>query len=288
MTMQEKGTNRSQTIPARIHVFVAREAPYAVILRRGPSKQVCTIGWDMKNDTFDLGQWLKGRIYEHYCDVSPDGAHFIYSATKGRQMPEVDWYWTAISRSPYLKAIGLWKMTLPVGGGGLFGERGDYSIVSFDCHESLREPSRLQRLREPPSGVRLPANTPGVYFERLIRDGWLLNECRETRLRYHKKGKVPIFDKPIGDFWILRKIIRSGDSGPGHGLNFDEHHLVDKSTEREIDVADWEWADYAHSRLLWSTGGALYTGRLTSEGVVDQRMLKDFNDMTFENRDAPY
>lgn len=41
---------------ARLHILLASEADYAVIIRRGPSKRVCTIGWDRTNDTFTVGQ----------------------------------------------------------------------------------------------------------------------------------------------------------------------------------------------------------------------------------------
>ena len=70
----------SDPVPARLHVLLAREAPYAVVIRRGPAKQVCTVGWDRSTDAFTLGQWFKGRIYERRSDLSPDGKHLIYFA----------------------------------------------------------------------------------------------------------------------------------------------------------------------------------------------------------------
>lgn len=73
-----------ENIPARIHVILAREAPKAVVFRRGPSNQVCTLGWDLETDTFTMGQWLKGRIYEYRSDLSPDGELMIYFAVDYR------------------------------------------------------------------------------------------------------------------------------------------------------------------------------------------------------------
>src|SRR2546426_11287690 len=70
--------------PPRIHVLLAREAPLGLVIRRGPSKSVCTLLWDQERDTFKLGQWMRGRIYERRCDLSPDGQHFIYFAMNGR------------------------------------------------------------------------------------------------------------------------------------------------------------------------------------------------------------
>lgn len=48
-----------------------------MVIRRGPSKSVATLLWDRKRNTFHMGQWLKGRIYERRCDLSPDGKYLI-------------------------------------------------------------------------------------------------------------------------------------------------------------------------------------------------------------------
>jgi len=58
---------------ARIHVLLASDAPVGLVIRRGPSKCVATLLWNRKTDEFQLGQWLKGRIYERRSDLSPDG-----------------------------------------------------------------------------------------------------------------------------------------------------------------------------------------------------------------------
>src|SRR5262245_34353061 len=57
----------------RLHVILARSADNAVVFRRGPSKRVATFAWDRTSDEVQLGQWLKGRIYERRSDLSPDG-----------------------------------------------------------------------------------------------------------------------------------------------------------------------------------------------------------------------
>ena len=54
-----------------------------MVIRRGPSKSVATLLWDRKRNTFHMGQWLKGRIYERRCDLSPDGKYLIYFAMNG-------------------------------------------------------------------------------------------------------------------------------------------------------------------------------------------------------------
>jgi hypothetical protein len=55
----------------RLYCILARETPLAVVFRRGPSKQVLLVLWHTDTDQFHEGQWLKGRIYERRCDLSP-------------------------------------------------------------------------------------------------------------------------------------------------------------------------------------------------------------------------
>ncbi|MBL8618068.1 MAG: hypothetical protein JNM72_20820 [Deltaproteobacteria bacterium] len=71
--------------PARVQVLLARDAPLGVVLRRGPSHKVCTLGWDRRDDSFTLGQWYHGRIYTEQCDISPDGLYWIYFALNGKR-----------------------------------------------------------------------------------------------------------------------------------------------------------------------------------------------------------
>ena len=70
----------TEKFPARLHVIIARNASTAIVFRRGPSKHVCTMLWNMNNDEFSLGQWLKGRIYERRSDISPDGKEIAFVA----------------------------------------------------------------------------------------------------------------------------------------------------------------------------------------------------------------
>ena len=51
----------------RIYAILARKAPTAIVFRRGPSKQLLTIGWNTDTHKFRMNQWFKGRIYERRC-----------------------------------------------------------------------------------------------------------------------------------------------------------------------------------------------------------------------------
>jgi hypothetical protein len=60
-----------------LEVLLARDAPKGVILRRGPTKWVQLILLHTDSDTFEEGQWFRGRIYGGHSDLSPDGSLFL-------------------------------------------------------------------------------------------------------------------------------------------------------------------------------------------------------------------
>lgn len=98
----------------------ARDVPLAVVFRRGPSRWYQVIRWDMDRDEFTDGAWLKGRIYEDRCDLSPDGELLVYFCHRGRAPLEYTDSWTAVSRPPWLFALALWPSGTTYGGGGRF------------------------------------------------------------------------------------------------------------------------------------------------------------------------
>jgi len=93
-------------VVTRIYVLLARKAASALVFRRGPSKNVLLLRWDLAEDTIQEGQWLRGHIYERRCDLSPSGEHLVYFAAKWRgKYPS----FTAVSRPPFLTALALWE-----------------------------------------------------------------------------------------------------------------------------------------------------------------------------------
>lgn len=60
-------------VPARLQIILAHNSPQALVIRRGPSRYTAVIGWDRKTDTFQVGQWLKGKIVD--ADISPNGRY---------------------------------------------------------------------------------------------------------------------------------------------------------------------------------------------------------------------
>ena len=111
-----------EKIYPRLHVLLARESNKAIIIRRGPSKHTCVIGWDRGTDQFCIGQWFKGKIYHHRSDISPDGKYWIYFALHNRYGQT----WTVVAKSPYLKAVDFYTKDDAWRGGGIFLKNDTY------------------------------------------------------------------------------------------------------------------------------------------------------------------
>ena len=256
--------------PARLHVLLARDKPYGVVIRRGPAKSVCTIGWDLAKEEFQLGQWLRGRIYEERCDLSPDGKYLIYFALNGRWQSETKGSYTAISRAPFLKAITLYPQGDTWGGGGVFTGPRDYWLPGV-CEKPLRESDELKRDQDARPWVGLPAM-------RLERNGWA-----------PVPGEAALYEKPAPYGWKLRKYLCSGfPHEPGRGCHWEEHALVHDATDRIHRMPAWEWADVDGSRIVWASKGTLNATTLARHGPGPHSQLADFNDMKFEAIQAPY
>jgi len=271
--------------PARVHILLAREASTAVIIRRGPSRHTCVLGWNRYSDDIEVGQWLRGRIYERRCDLSPDGRHLIYFAMNGRWSSASKGSWSAISRAPYLKALAFWPKGDCWNGGGLFVSDRDYWLNDlYGSHTLARDDSRLRRVEAPPMEA-YGGECPGVYYPRLQRDGWALKHVSSS-----DGVQRSVFEKPLPfHHWVLRKIACAGfDRRQGRGAYYDEHALWNRRDGRTIALPDWEWADLDRKRLVWVERGRLMTAPLDKAGLGAARELYDFNPLTWQSLEAPY
>jgi hypothetical protein len=269
----------------RIHVLMARKAPLALVIRRGPSKQVATLLWDRTRDRFKLGQWLKGRMYERRCDLSPDGRYFLYFAMNGKWDSEARGAWSAISRVPYLKALALFPKGDCWHGGGLWTGNRSYWLNDGYGHSVLRDTTLVHRDRKHKPAEYFGGECPGVYYHGLLRDGWSLT----GRQRVGKWKDRDIFEKPISSAWRLRKIAHAEvGAPPGKGCYWDEHELIHVPSGRTIACPTWEWADLDDNRLVWTSDGKLTSARVGKQGLTGERELYDFNHMAFEAVEAPY
>ena len=272
--------------PARLHVLMAREAPFGLILRRGPSKQVCTIGWNRTNDTFELGQWLKGRIYEHRCDLSPDGEYFLYLAAKhhawfGATLAN-PYIWTAVSRAPYLKAVALWGQDETFGGGGQFlGDR-----LYFGDKIQRESPDEQRHFGRPSLPYLWDSGPEEIYGFRLGREGWRRAESEASAKR---PGCDTLLWEKICSSWTLQQFSHADLNAPlERGVYWQSYEAQDLVTGETLGDQSWEWADFDGDRLVWAQSGKLFALKIWDGGRGDILELADFNSWKFKNIVAPY
>lgn len=256
-------------MPPRLHVMTATRNGLAVVLRRGPAKQVASLLWDRATGELSLGQWLCGRIHEHRSDLSPDGRHMIVFAGDGRRT------WTAISRAPWLTAL-IW---LPHGdhwfGGGAFTSDGR---VFLNGGGAL--PDGVDGLRQAPLDA-MPHGTDGIhmgglYAAMLMRRGWR---------HVSGEGYGAVLDRKAGAGWRLE--LAFAQQRPDRALISAAHALV-ADDGRRLDMPGWEWADVWQDGLHVAEGGALHLVALGPAGIAGQRLMHDLAMMRFEARAAPY
>ena len=271
-----------KAIPPRIHVLLARESPMAVVIRRGPSKQTAVLGWDRRTDEFEIGQWLKGRIYHYRCDISPDGKHWIYFAIKGET-------WTVVAETPWLKALDFYPKGDAWEGGGLFVSNTSYWLYDrhFTQTPKQRKTSRLKVLtgEGPYPSVIGNSECLGIYFRRLLRDGWVGSDKPKADKRLDRFA----FQKPLNANWALVKFVYATlQHGEGKGVYHENHALLNNETGEVLPYEDWEWADVDGKRLVWAEKGFIRCATMTQQGLGVPRDLFDSNALTFQAIKAPY
>jgi hypothetical protein len=279
-----------------LYVIQARQSSRAVIFRRGPSKQVLLVSWDTESDTFEEGQWLKGRIYERRCDLSPDGKWLVYFA--GHRPPLFSW--TAISKPPFLTALALWPKGDCWGGGGLFQSPSRLALNHYAHQMQLGDGFAVpKRLTVEPFGAYSGAGEDEpIWSTRLQRDGWVVASGgkpswngRGASIRITLNPPA-LWEKrhPIdSDHCTLQMILNGIHERDGRYYVMD--HRVVTSSGEAFTLERTSWADWSPSGdLLFAKGGALYRLPYTKRGLApieNARELIDLTDRKFVPREAP-
>jgi hypothetical protein len=266
--------------PCRLFVYLAREAPVGVVLRRGPSEWARLSLWDTDNDSFEHGQWIKARVYERRCDVSADGSLFAAFVRQGG-MPAGDRKadsWLALSRPPYFTALGLWFVGSTYHTGGFFPDASSFWPGFTDAPPDIGAVPSWLSMRGP-RDIPYVDGTPEwtdrtVHFNRLLRDGWeKLEDNVRSSLWQHRHR-----ERPLG--LLMSQTFESSTTFGGPYRV--EYSVSDGAREHVIGPATW--ADWDQKgRLVVASNGALWHWR---EGRELAR-IADFNDQTPEPEAAP-
>ncbi len=299
MNPQDEKTDHNPTPVPRLYGLIARAAPVGVLFRRGPSKQVLLVYWDMERDRFYPGQWLKGRIYERRCDLSPSGQHLVYLAAN--QKPPYH-SWTAVSHPPYLTAVVFWPNTGTWGGGGLFETENRLCLNHRSWSFTPAEGSEVPReLRVTPLGSYSGHGEDRPILDlRLKRDGWVLvQEGREVRQRdgaplWIVYAPPTIWSRPQPQAkhpWELRMIERGLKERQG-SWNVVEYALAHPATGAEIPLGRLDWADWCRSGdLVFARDGGVWrlpTGEIGRDAPLEKaRLLVDLSPLTFRELAPP-
>jgi hypothetical protein len=274
------------TVAARISCIVARAAPVVAVFRRGPSKQVALLEWNLATNGMALGQWMKGQIHMRRADLSPDGRHLIYFASNQRRGHPLGGTWTAVSRMPHLRALHLYGWGHSWNGGGLFIDNATYwlnqggpalqgAVGKIECG--------LQASALAPQGVRpVMGEDPVTYVPRLLRDGWVLM----TQGPDGRESFAMTFHKRIRAGWTLEKTFRMGvKAGPLGEAYHELHSLIGPRGATDFAA---EWADVWKHDVLWATGGCLWRQAVHAKVLGDAVIVADLNHMRFQAIEAPY
>jgi hypothetical protein len=270
---------RKGQVPARLFMILARKSPTVVIFRRGPTQWVQLIKWNTDTDTFQLGQWFHGRIYEKRCDLSPDGSLLIYFAQKisARTLKDHEGThsWTAISKPPYLTALALWPKGQSWDGGGLF-EKNKTVLLNHESEVAKPHPNHVPvRLHVILKECGYGGDEP-LFSERLERDGWSLTQewkGESTGIPYRFRTVQPeIREKANGS-----RTIRMTRSKESHDYS-DEFDMVSVHTGAVTTIERAGWVDWdKRGRLIIARDGRISIGDIDKAGRLTEKVLADLN-----------
>lgn len=265
----------------RLYALLASEGPWGVVFRRGPSQQVQIYRWDTRNDAFEPGQWLKGRIYERMAALSPSGEKLIYISEKHQYNNPHRGSFLIVSKPPYLTALNLWKVCGCADGGGYFASE---SQINISFHSwALRPQNPL------PEHIRVVPLAKDEQFhehEALTLDGWM--PIGKGITREYQKEK-PVYRKPIEtlagyelEMRILGFVEKCGSA------TTTDYYLHESKTGNDSLLGRFDWANVDKSGdLLFASDGQIF--RCTTNWnngppyEIDRaRLLYDFTDSTFK------
>ncbi len=273
----------------RLFAYVARDVRTAVVVRRGPSKQVRMILWDLATDTFTRGQWLSGRLYNDKCGISPNGRLFIYFTAKFKTKLGT---FTAVCRPPNFTALALWPDGSSYGGGGFFESNRkvvlNYARVIDEINENASVPDDFEVTHLGDFRTRHGELSTCAHH------GWTC--CQRGKEGEPTEKMRYVFAEP----WIFRKPCPRRHTlmleqhwlgmfevnGPSSVYAFRLIETAKHGAQTVEDLGRLDWAGWDHDgSLLFSRDGAMFRRDLSRplKHASVPTKLEDFSDDTFES-----
>ena len=243
----------------KIHAFMARSAPVAIVLYRRRRKEtwVVKITYAGKGDThkqkIEVGARFNGRFYPTRCDLSPDGKHFAYFVMGGYQKgAEKHLYcWTAMSRPPSLTAEFLLPQHDTWGGAATFINDANL-LVAAGMYCEAKDIKALNgrdvngvKVWVPDYGASVPEN---LHRLNQVPDGWKgASSLQWVDATWYKDAGKCRLHKRYRDDWIRRGEFDAFEyrlTGP------DRQPVLPDSF-----MAHAHWADFDRLGRLWVARG---------------------------------
>ena len=245
------------------------------------------IKWRLTDDTFEEGQWFKGRIYERRCDLSPDGALLIYFAATYKKPLES---WTAISRPPYFTALALWPKGDGWNGGGYFLGPTEIHLDHY-VREAIPHPDFEFGAHHfhVASFAECVGEDDPVWCVTRDRVGWKMlrpgewNEYKEIN-GFSWAAKIPeTWSRPHPSLKLSLVMEIHGihqDNGPWYVTRYCVYSEADCPVN-DLGFADWaEWE--TKGDLLFARDGCLYRQCFADDTWQSPKMLADFTGNRFQ------
>ena len=246
------------------------------------------IKWNTRADTFQFGQWLKGRVYERRSDVSPDGELLIYFAAN--QKPPLG-SWTAISKPPYFTALALWPKGDCWNGGGWFVEKRKIRLNHGPVETELQPGFRLGPVKIA-GYAEWRGEDDTVWDVTRKRDGWSKSTEGKEKSRGATKGWD--FEPPEewrkqhpkkGELSLTMSIVGIGvDEAPWYLVKY----RVSTSAGDMLDLGTIDWADWdRNGDLVFAKKGCLFRQKFHQTVPGEPKQIADFNALKFSGVPAP-
>ena len=165
----------TKPVPARLHVLLARDAPLGLVIRRGPTKQVCTLLWDRRTDEFTLGAVAQGAALRGAVrPVARRPALYLLRLRRQQGAERDRGVVDGGLASPYLKALSLygvghtwWAAACSPGPAATGQRRRPTTSASRPRSGGMTRSSPYEGFCSGDGGW-----TFNLYDYRLVRDGW--------------------------------------------------------------------------------------------------------------------
>lgn len=269
-----------------LYAIQARESPWAVIFRRGPSRFVQLIRWHTETDEFDHGQWLKHKVFERQADLSPSGDKLICMSTYYRKADrELDRHLgplLIVSRPPYFSAAAIINVSESQDSG--YFQSAKMILIPQTACVAFPPSSKSKNVTQ--FGF-MPNGKTFSEIDALKLAGWHLKFLhKQIRFCFPLVAHKAFLDH--SNYQLQMEALSKQPN-----TNHRRYTLINTETGEEAILGDFSWADIDRNNdLLFAKDGQLF--RLTPQwratapfDLAQAKLLYDFRPSQFTELEAP-